>query len=69
MDNQPSRTLTSTGTMPSNKTVFATLLQYLTPDVYGTTIVHRNLLSPFNRHNRHFYRYRTSPLPGNKVVV
>lgn len=69
MDNHPSRTLTSTGTMPRNKTVFATLLQYLTPDVYGTTIVHRNLLSPFNRHNRHFYRYRTSLLPGNKAVV
>lgn len=56
-------------TMPHGKAVFSTLLNYLTPDLYGTTLVKNNLLSPFNRHNRHFYRYRVSRLTGGNAIV
>ena len=63
------RELLSVGTMPRNKNVFPTMLKYLTPDIYGTTLVENNILSPFNKHNRIFYRYRVSKLSDNTVIV
>lgn len=46
-------------TVPHNRKTLPTLVKYLTPNVYGQTLISDFILSPFNRHNRRFYRYRT----------
>lgn len=64
-----SKELLSVGTVPRNKNVFPTMLKYLTPNIYGTTLIEDNLLSPFNRHNRIFYRYKVSRLADGTVLI
>ena len=46
-------------TIPHNRKTLPTLVRYLTPNVYDQTLISDFILSPFNRHNRRFYRYRT----------
>lgn len=48
-------------TIPHNRRAMNTMAQYLTPDIYSETIFKDNIISPFNRSNRIFYRYRTTP--------
>src|SRR5574344_1289877 len=38
--------------------VMPTLFQYLTPEIYNVSIVKDHLLSPFNKNNCHYYKYR-----------
>ena len=45
-------------TIPHNRKTLPTLVRYLTPNVYDQTLISDFILSPFNRHNRRFYRYR-----------
>lgn len=64
-----SEEIMSKGTVPHDKTLFPTMLKYLTPNIYGTTLIEGNLLSPFNRHNRIFYRYKMSRLANGNALV
>lgn len=66
---QQSTELANKGTMPHGKQVFPTLLRYLTPTLYSSTLIKENLLSPFNRHNRFLYRYHVSRLPGGEYIL
>ncbi len=47
-------------TVPHGSKAMPTLLKYLTPRIYGELLVDRHILSPFNRRNRRFYRYRVT---------
>uniref|UniRef100_A0AB33J7V2 DUF5686 family protein n=1 Tax=Prevotella sp. GTC17259 TaxID=3236795 RepID=A0AB33J7V2_9BACT len=44
-------------TVPHHRRSMSTVLKYLTPKIYQETMVGDNLLSPFNYHNRKYYRY------------
>lgn len=48
-------------TIPHNHKTMPTVIQYISPNIYGVSIYKDQLLSPFNRSNRFFYRYRISP--------
>ena len=69
MTDRSAQPISNKGTMPRNRRVFTSMLNYLTPDLYGSTLVKNNLLSPFHRHNRHFYRYRVNRLPDGTAIV
>lgn len=45
-------------TIPHNSRAMSTINQYATPDLYGAAVFNGNILSPFQRGNRQFYRYR-----------
>lgn len=52
------------GTIKYQSTVFPNLIDYITPHLYEETLFNENVLSPFNKKNRRFYRYDTF-LQGN----
>ena len=49
-------------TIPHNRRTMPTLLEFITPQIYGETIYGDHILSPFNRYNRVFYRYRADTI-------
>ena len=49
----------SSGNVPRNKDVVSMMKILLRPRIYGATIFDSFLLSPFERTNRSFYRYKT----------
>lgn len=55
-------------TIPHGRKTMPNLLKYLTPDLYGVTLIDNYILSPFNAHNRKFYSYHVSSLYGKTVV-
>lgn len=59
----------STGNVPRNKDVVSIMKILLMPKLYGETIFSRFLLSPFNRKNKSYYRYKSMSLPGGKSIV
>lgn len=52
-----SERLLEISSIPHRRKTMSTILKYMTPEIYNTTIVDRYLLSPFNKANRRFYRY------------
>lgn len=56
-------------TIPHNSTTMPTVIQYISPNIYGISIYKDILLSPFNRGNRFFYRYRISPSPNGRSCI
>lgn len=60
MDDMDVKTILSRSTIPRSKTIMPTVLKYLMPDVYGELLIDNNILSPFYRRNRRYYRYRVS---------
>ena len=61
--------LTSRTTIPSSRGSLTTVLKYLTPDVYQTTIFKDGILSPFYEKNRSYYNYQVTLLPNGKAQV
>lgn len=59
----------SISTFPKKKQIMPVVLKYLTPTIYNTTIVDNILLSPFNRQNRFFYRYRIRRIIGKNALL
>ncbi len=51
-------------TIPRHRRTMPVLLEFLTPNLYDATIYGDHILSPFNRSNRLFYRYRVVKLSG-----
>ena len=45
------------GTIHHNRRAMPTLLDYLTPNIYDIALYDGHMLSPFNRHNRRYYRF------------
>lgn len=45
------------GTIHRNRKAMPTLLDYMTPNIYDIALYDGRMLSPFNKTNRHFYRY------------
>ena len=52
-------------TIPHHRRTMPVLLEYLTPNLYDETLYGDHILSPFNRSNRVFYRYRVIILTSN----
>ena len=48
-------------TLPRHCRPMKQMQAYLSPDIYGVTLVDDHLLSPFHRSNRFYYRYRVEP--------
>ena len=56
-------------TIPHNSKTMPILVKYLTPDIYGQTLIGDFMLSPFNRSNRRFYRYRTVSFMNSTTTI
>ncbi|MBR1468585.1 MAG: hypothetical protein IJ605_00495 [Prevotella sp.] len=56
-------------TIRHGKSALSTLSQYLTPTIYGETILEGNLLSPFYGKNQRFYRYRFIHLDAHHTRI
>ena len=50
------------GTIRRNRQAMPTLLDYMTPNIYDIDLYDGHILSPFNRINRHYYRYKQKHL-------
>ncbi len=59
----------TSGTLPRSHRVMRTALQYVTPTPYNNTLYGDQLLSPFHRKNRRFYRYNVTPASENWALL
>ena len=48
------------GTIPRDRMTMSALLDYMTPNIYDIALYEGHMLSPFNKHNRHYYRFKQS---------
>lgn len=64
-----SERLLEINSIPHRRRAMSTLLKYMTPEIYNTTIVDNYLLSPFNKANRRFYRYTFINLRDGRIKV
>ena len=53
--------LLSLSTVPGRANTLPTMVHYLTPNIYQSTMIQKNILSPFHRYNRRYYRYSVEP--------
>lgn len=56
-------------TIRHNRRAMPTIVEFLTPNLYDVCIYKDHTLSPFNQHNKHFYRYRMLPITPNVAIV
>lgn len=49
-----------TGTIRRNRMAMSALVDLMTPNIYDIALYEGHMLSPFNRHNRHYYRFSQS---------
>lgn len=54
--------LLNLSTIPHRKSTMSAALNYMTPNVYGENLFQENILSPFHRSNRQYYKYSVTPL-------
>ena len=47
-----------TGTISHNRKAMPTLIDFMTPDIYNVDFYEGHVLSPFNKWNRHYYRFK-----------
>lgn len=62
-------TQVSVSTLKHNSKAMPVLLKYLMPDIYSTTMVDGQILSPLNSNNTKLYRYAVTYLTGNRAEV
>ena len=56
-------------TIPHNRHVMPSIMQYITPDLYNETLFGDDVLSPFYYSNRFFYKYRiTAANPTLSII-
>ena len=67
--NPISRRLLNVSTIPHRSNTFSALLGYMTPNVYSETLFQENILSPFHRTNRKYYKYSVTQLPFGKAQI
>ena len=58
----------SVGNIAHYSKALPTALELLTPNLYNVCLYKQHILSPFNRTNKHYYRYKTL-MVGNGIVV
>lgn len=63
------RRLLNVSTIPHRRNTMPSLLNYMTPNIYNPTMMNDNILSPFHRENKIYYRYYISPLAFGKAQV
>lgn len=63
------RRLLNLSTIPHRSNTMTQALRYLTPNVYGETLFQENILSPFHRANRRYYKYSVTALPFGMAQV
>lgn len=56
-------------TIPRQRNTMPILFEYITPGIYDVTIFGDHVLSPFNRENRIFYRFRFSDYTDSTVTI
>lgn len=56
-------------TIPHHSNLMTQALRYLTPNIYGETLFQENILSPFHRSNRRYYKYSVTALPFGMAQV
>lgn len=61
--------LLNLSTIPHRSNTMTQALRYLTPNVYGETLFQENILSPFHRSNRRYYKYSVTALPFGMAQV
>lgn len=61
--------LLNLSTIPHHRTTMPSVLNYLTPNIYGEQLFQENILSPFNRKNRKFYSYFLTILPYGRAQL
>jgi len=64
-----SKRLLNISTIPHRRNTMEQALRYMTPDIYGETLFQENILSPFHRSNRRYYKYTVTPLPFGMAQV
>lgn len=56
-------------TIRHNRKALPTVVEFLTPNVYGVTLYGDHILSPFCEENRSYYRYTTKYVGGVKTLL
>lgn len=56
-------------TIPHNSQAMPTLIEFITPNVYGVTLYGDHILSPLCEENRTYYRYSTKFVEGVKTLL
>ncbi len=61
--------LLNVSTIPRRRNTMASVLRYMVPNVYSETLFQENILSPFHRTNRRYYKYSVTLLPFGVAQV
>jgi len=69
LNNIESRRMVTLTTVPHHRKALPTLMKYLTPQIYSETMIEDHLLSPFNKHNKIYYRYKVSFLLNGTAKI
>lgn len=56
-------------TVPHKRSTFNVMLKYLTPKIYNETLIDNTIISPFHPSNHRFYKYKTSILTKDRVLL
>ncbi len=59
----------SFSTIRHNRHTMSVTTEFLTPNIYGVCLYDNHVLSPFNRNNRHYYRYHIQSSSGDSVII
>ena len=57
------------GTIPHHRNVMPSMIELTAPDIYSPMMYKDRLLSPFNRSNRFYYKYRVSEWSDSEVCI
>lgn len=70
-DKEPcdARLIARTSTIRRHRTMLPDVYDFLTPNIYNTTIFYDRLLSPFHPNNRRCYRYEVMEVNGEQARV
>ncbi len=63
------RLIARTSTIRRHRTMLPNIYDYLTPDIYRTTLFYDRILSPFHPSNKRYYRYFISKVMGKHARV
>lgn len=61
--------LLNINTIPHRRNAMPSVLNYLTPNIYGEQLFQENILSPFNRKNKKFYSFFLTILPYGRAQL
>lgn len=59
----------SVGTIPHHREAMSVINSFQAPALYEPTLIGNNLLSPFNRINKKFYKYKVTKLTENRSEI